>query len=302
MLNGNQLSRFGGISKVFNSAPNAKIFFVGATSLPSFADFLDEFGPDIQAGNRVFSTLSAALTDANVVTARGDVIYVLPGHTETISAAAGISISKSGLSIIGLGVGGARPTFTYSTSAAASFDVSGANTLIQNIRFVINVASVTAFHNVSAADVTFDQCEWSYQNSTLAAVNVILTAATADRIKVTNNQFNGVAATSAGATTSVFKHEAGVDYIFQNNIVSGKLTQAIVNVATVLRGIVDNNHFVIGTGTAAITMAAASTPFITNNRINVASGTTPITAAAGFVAGNVYSAAAGVTAGTAATI
>jgi hypothetical protein len=64
---------------------------------------------------------------------------------------------------------------------------------------------------------------------------------------------------------------------------------------------IDNNRFVIGTGTVAITMAAASTPFICNNNINVPSGTAPIVAAAGFVSRNSYSAAAGVTAGTAST-
>ena len=80
------------------------------------------------------------------------------------------------------------------------------------------------------------------------------------------------------------------------------MTQAILNSTTVLRGLIDSNRFVISTGTLAISVAAASTPFITNNRINVPSGTAPITAAAGFVAGNVYSAAAGVTAGTAVTI
>ena len=69
------------------------------------------------------------------------------------------------------------------------------------------------------------------------------------------------------------------------------MTQAILNATTVLRGLIDSNRFVISTGTLAISVAAASTPFITNNRINVPSGTAPITAAAGFVAGNVYSAA-----------
>jgi hypothetical protein len=73
------------------------------------------------------------------------------------------------------------------------------------------------------------------------------------------------------------------------------MTQAIKNVATVLRGVIDGNRAIIGTGTLFATMAAASTPFIVDNRINVPSGTTPITAAAGFVAGNQYSAAAGVT-------
>src|SRR5207253_9370711 len=110
-------------------------------------------------------------------------------------------------------------------------------------------------------------------------------------------------ATNAGTTCAAcIQHESGVDYLIQSNYFAGKMTQAIKNVATVLRGLIDNNRFVIGTGTVAITMAAASTPFITKNRINVPSGTTPITAAAGFVSGNNYSAAAGVTAGTASTI
>jgi hypothetical protein len=74
------------------------------------------------------------------------------------------------------------------------------------------------------------------------------------------------------------------------------MTQAILNATAVLRGLIDNNRFVVATGTVAITMHSSSTPFISNNRINVPSGTAPIVAAAGFVAGNVYSAAAGVTA------
>jgi hypothetical protein len=70
------------------------------------------------------------------------------------------------------------------------------------------------------------------------------------------------------------------------------MTQSILNATTLLRGLIDNNRFVVATGTKAISVAAASTPFISNNRINVPSGTAPIVAAAGFVAGNIYSAAA----------
>ena len=87
-----------------------------------------------------------------------------------------------------------------------------------------------------------------------------------------------------------------------NNYFTGKMTQAILNATAVLRGLIDNNRFVVATGTVAITLHASSTPFITNNNINVPSGTAPITAAAGFVSRNSYSAAAGVTAGTAVTI
>lgn len=313
MANENQLSRFGAYGRSADTqnqggvnvpvAPNAKYHFVGAATLPSYSDFLQEFkGQDADGGNRVFPSLVAALADANVVASRGDVLYVLPGHTETITGAAGILVSKAGLTIVGLGNGALRPTFTFTTAVGASFDITGANTLIQNCIFVTGVDNQTAVNNVTAADVTFDNCEWQFSNGTVGAAVCVLTAATATRLRVTNSRFVGPAVNAGTTLAAAIQHEAGTDYTIQNNYFTGKMTQAIKNVATVLRGLIDNNRFVVATGTVAITMAAASTPFITNNRMNVASGTTPIVAAAGFVAGNVYSAAAGVTAGTASTI
>jgi hypothetical protein len=97
----------------------------------------------------------------------------------------------------------------------------------------------------------------------------------------------------------VFGHESGVDVLVQNCHFQGKMTQAILNVATVLRGLYDSNSFVIGTGTAAMTFAAASTPSWKNQRYNIASGTAPVVAAAGFnLGGNYYTNAAGAAAAT----
>lgn len=308
----NQLSRFGAYGRsidVSNAsgvnvpiAPNAKYFFVGATTLPSYADFQSEFtGFDGDGGNRIFATLASCLADANTLASRGDAIYILPGHTETITAAAGIAINEAGYSIIGLGNGALRPTFTFTTSTAASFDVTSANTLLQNLVFVCGIDAQVAMNNVTAADVTFDNCEWRISNGTVGAVLGILTAATADRLRVTNHRFVGPATSTGTTTTACIQHESGVDYVIANGYFAGKMTQAIKNVATILRGRITANDFVIGTGTVAVTMAAASTPYITNNNFNVASGTAPVVAAAGFVNGNHYSAAAGVTAGTAST-
>lgn len=247
-----------------------------------------------------FATLDAADTAATA--SNNDVIYVLPGHSETLTAAAQTSLSKAGVTVIGLGVGRNRPIFNYTTSAAASFDVSGANYTLINLVFnPTGVSAVTAAVNVTSADVSFLDCEMQISTGTNACVLGILTAATATRLRVERCRFLGPA-TSTQTCTAAIQHEAGIDYIIRNCEFKGKLTQAILNVATVLGGLVDGNRAVIATGTLFATFAAASTPFIVNNRINVPSGTTPITAAAGFVAGNVYSAAAGVTAGTAVTI
>lgn len=291
-----QMSRYGAISKVLPlMAPNAKVFFVGASTLPSFNDFAANYPVDKDGGNRIFATIASALSDTNTVAARGDVILLLPGHTETVVGAAGIALNESGMSIIGLGNGAARATVTFTTAVGASFDITAANVLIQNVRFVAGFDNITAMNNVTATDVTFDNCEWIISNGTVGAAICILTAATADRLKVTNSRFVGPAINAGTTCAACIQHESGVDYTIKGNYFAGKMTQAVLNVATVLRGLIIENYFVIGTGTKAIAMAAASTPFISNNRMNVASGTTPIVAAAGFVAGNIYSAAAGVT-------
>lgn len=249
--------------------------------------------------NQAFATLDKA--DAASTVANNDIIYLLPGHTETLTAAAQASLSSTGITVIGLGVGRQRPIFNYTTSAAASFNVTGANYTIMNVVFNPNgVSAVTAAVNVTSADVSFLDCEFQISTGTNACVLGILTAATATRLRVERCRFIGPA-TSTQTCTAAIQHEAGVDYVIRGNEFKGKMTQAILNVATVLGGIVDNNRAVIATGTLFATFAAASTPFITNNFINVPSGTTPITTAAGFVVGNNYSAAAGVTAPTAST-
>lgn len=232
----------------------------------------------------------------------GDTIVVLPGHTESVIGAGTIALTKSGINIVGLGNGRTRPVITFSTSTAAQMTMTGANTTISNIVFAMNgIDQIVAAISVTAADVAFDGCEFLIDNGTnKSTILGILTAATAARLRVENCRFLGTAAAST-AVTACIQHEVGVDYVIRKNYFVGKMTQAILNATTILRGLIDDNRFVIGTGTAAITMAAASTPLISNNRINVAGGTAPVVAAAGFVVGNAYSAAAGVTAGTALT-
>lgn len=246
------------------------------------------------------ATISQAQSAATA--SNGDVVVIMPGHTETVVAAAGIALSKAGISYIGIGTGALRPTITFTTSTAATMTITGANITIQNVKFVCGIDAQVSMIPVSSSDVSFLGCEFVTNTATVGAVLGILTAATADRLVIDSCRFLGTATNSGTTTTAQVKHEVGVDYAFTNNYHCGKMTQAILNATTNLRGVIHNNVFVIGTGTVAITMAAASTPMISNNFINVASGTAPIVAAAGFVAGNRYSAAAGVTAGTALTI
>src|SRR3990167_9299385 len=64
-----------------------------------------------------------------------DVIFVVNGHTETITAAAGINANKTGITIIGLGSGRNRPTINFTTATTADFEIDNAYVTIENFVF-----------------------------------------------------------------------------------------------------------------------------------------------------------------------
>jgi hypothetical protein len=221
----------------------------------------------------------------------------MPGHVETLTAA-GSSLGNGGVfigatlsndvEIIGLGFGRNRPVFNYTTAAAASMNISAAGVKIRNCVFTPNgVSAVTAAINVTGADFVMDSCEMQISTGTNACVLGILTAATAARMQVLNSRFLGPASSTQTCTAAI-QHEVGIDYRITGCEFIGKMTQAILNATTILGGLIDTNFFHIYTGTKAISLAAASTAFISNNRIIVASGTAPIVSVGGSFSGNHY--------------
>lgn len=241
---------------------------------------------------------------------KGDIIFVMPGHVETLTAA-GTSLGNGGvfigatlsndIRIVGLGEGRHRPIFNYTTANTASMNISAANVTLRNLVFTpTGFTGITAAINVTGADFWMDNCEMQISTGTNAPVLGILTAATATRFKVTNSRFVGPVS-STDTTTAIIKHEVGIDFDISRNFFTGKWTNAILNATTILNGKIDDNRFSSANSSTAITLAAATTAFITNNRFNTGGGTAPVVAAAGFVQGNGYSAAAGVTAGTTTT-
>lgn len=268
------------------------IFFVDSVTGAS--------GNDGKSPDRPLATIAQAL--AYVTASKGDVIICMPGHVEAVNAAAYLTLNKAGMSLVGIGVGRNRPKLTWGTGTDAQVIISAANVTVKNMVLdFTGIDAVVAAVSVTGADVAFEDCECVVNTGTAGTVLGIVTAATATRFRVERCRFIGPATNTGTTVTACIKHEVGVDYVIKDNYFTGKMTQAILNATSVLGGLIDNNRFVIYTGTKAISMHAASTPFISNNRINVPSGTAPIVMTAGFVAGNVYSAASSVSAGTAST-
>lgn len=76
------------------------------------------------------ASLSGAQTAARAN--KGDIVVVLPSHTETLTAA--LTLSKAGISYIGLGRGMNRPTITVN-GAVDGISVTAANVTIANFIF-----------------------------------------------------------------------------------------------------------------------------------------------------------------------
>lgn len=132
---------------------------------------------------------------AVVLAAAGDVIVWMSGHAETISAAGGITVNKAGLTFWGLGEGFLAPTFTSTTSTAATFLISSANTVIGgNVNTVCNIASQVTFFSVTAPQVSITATHFD----TSASIGAITFATgTANNLSI-NVTYNGLTASTIG--------------------------------------------------------------------------------------------------------
>ncbi len=288
--------------------PSGKIFYVDSTH----AKKSDTVGSG-RSPNQPFATLDYAIGrcqgtngDTSVSTAaKGDVIIVAPGHAENISAAGFVTMDVAGVTVVGLGNGRNRPTFTW-TATAGTILMSGANTRISNCVFLMyGVDGIVSGISVTGADVRIDNCEFELSNpagTAFSAILGILSAATATRLQIDNNFFHCPITITTNTPAAAIKHEVGVDFRIEKNIIQGKMATAILNATTILRGTIADNKIHVYTGTEGITLATATQCHVINNDIIVASGTAPVIGAAASFTGNRYSTEGnGPTAGTAAT-
>lgn len=117
-----------------------KVFWVNNSSV------LPEGGIGGSNGNdgtylRPFSTLDYAI--GRCTANRGDVIYVMPGHTETITSAAAIDFDIAGVKAIGLGHGSKMAEIEFN-HASATVAIGADNVVIENLRFNATITTVGA--------------------------------------------------------------------------------------------------------------------------------------------------------------
>lgn len=139
------------------------------------------------AGNDGTASRPVATWDqaANKCTANnGDFIYLMEGHTESISAAAGVALDVAGVTTIGLGSGASRPTITFDTAITADIDLDAASNVIMNVLFVAGIDNLTAPIDINAADCKLINCETRDNNASYHCDDFIVADANADRLEI----------------------------------------------------------------------------------------------------------------------
>lgn len=157
----------------------------------------------------------------------GDIIFIAPGHTETITADSGVDIDVAGITVIGLGVGAARPTFTFTTAVTADFKLAAASTRIQNILFLSGIDATTGIVEVSAADCVVKDCE--FRDSTGQATDCLITTAAADRLLIDGCRFNMAAAAGANSAIALVGTD---DVIIRNCWIYGNFAVGAIDLRT----------------------------------------------------------------------
>ncbi|MAH45859.1 hypothetical protein CMI37_08510 [Candidatus Pacearchaeota archaeon] len=102
-------------------------------------------------------------------TNKGDIIFVMPGHTETLTSK--VDVDKADINIIGLGNGNHRPQFTVNANIDG-IDVGAANVRITNLYFNEGTNANTSRINIGAAFCIIEDCHFDCGANDLESITI----------------------------------------------------------------------------------------------------------------------------------
>ena len=272
-----------------------QVYFVGNSSILNPGQHA---GSDSSRGTFLdpLATLNYAVNTA-CTPGRGDIVFILPNHAETISNATTLLLKGSGVAVIGLGAGSSRPTFTFDTATAANVLVSGANISIQNCLFRANFLSIAStftgtsstFTGVITADgqmTTSAATGTIYVGATVAGTSVAQNTVILSQLSGTTGaagvyQTNATAAV-ASATMTTSPTDFAIDSCEFRDL-SSVLSFLTIFTASATANACDGFQFtrnvVNGLGTVSPTVALLSTVSEDRWAVNDNFATSPVTAA-----------------------
>lgn len=274
----------GGVFNIVDIKNNAgNIFFVDSGHAAATDAVGGGRNPD-----RPLATLDYAigLCTAN----NGDVIYVMPGHAETLAVAGAVTADMAGISIIGLGRGADRPTFTY-TDNAATFIIGAANITVANLLFVCNVTVLVRFVvlNASGDGAHITGCE--FREGTQTGLSMVEWTGAADDVEIDNCLF--YAPTAGNYDEAILIASTPTRGHIHHNFIygdfdEGGVNNAVGNIATLFE--ISNNQITnLLTNVPAINLDSAVTGMMSFNAVSTDTYATAIDSGVMRCNGNMWS-------------
>ncbi len=243
-----------------NQLSSGRVFFVLKTAATNYTQFVEDH-PAYKSGDGVVTTDAVYNTVAAAVAActadQGDIIYVMPGHTETVTATS-LDLDVAGITIICLGTGGNVPFFTYD-AAASTIDVTAADVKwVGGIFFADKLDVVEGFAVAAAKDFRLENAVFQDKTSILNFLDCVRTTTTdndADGLTILNCSKIGLNTTPL-AFISILGDIARLTV--QGNFVDSASTADVGHFITfaakdsVQTRIMHNQLFVVGVTTAAV--------------------------------------------------
>lgn len=180
-----------------NEVSTGQVFYVNGGTVLAPGAIGGSNGNNGLSPQEPFSTIEYAVDQC--VANRGDKIYVLSGHTETV-AATDLNIDVAGVSVIGLGQGSNRATLNL-TATGSVVQMSAANCRLQGFLITGGVDAIVSVVNVTAADCKILGCE--YRDVTGQATVGILTSNGADRLEIAGLIYDGAVVAGPGAAIAI---------------------------------------------------------------------------------------------------
>lgn len=121
--------------------------------------------------DKPFATIDYAI--GRCTASNGDIIFVAPGHTETVTAASGLDIDVAGIKIIGFGTGDNRAKISFTTAAAATCTIDADDIYIENFIFESAIDQQVRMVHVTNDDVTIKNCEFRNSSAAVQPINML---------------------------------------------------------------------------------------------------------------------------------
>jgi len=183
----------------------------------------DNLGTDPQ-----FPKATIAGAQAAARASLGDVVVVMPGHAETLTAA--LTLSKAGVTYIGTGSGATRPTLT-GNYAGDAVTITAASVGFSNFRFPApETDDQTADINVAGADVTISNTYHIGSQTSKNKTDIITVASGANDLAIVGSRFYNV---TVDCVSAISLEAAVARPVISDVLIQGSFsTAAIMDEAT----------------------------------------------------------------------